>query len=306
MAKYVTSILDLIGNTPLIQLRKKEGERRAEIYLKLEFFNAGGSVKDRIAVHMIKTAEASGALKPGNTIVEATSGNTGIGLAMAAAAKGYPFIAIMPDTVSNERKLLVKAYGGVVVETPGAGGSKANLDKLEELLADHADYVSPRQFENPANPEIHRKTTGPEIVEALGGAPDVFVAGVGTGGTITGVGAYLKSVRKDIRIVAVEPEKSPVLSGGAPSPHQIQGIGAGFVPPVLNTEIYGEIMKVSDQDAAETARTLAKEEGILLGFSSGAAIYAALRLAEQLEEDKRIVVIAPDNGERYLSTTLFE
>jgi cysteine synthase A len=305
MAKCVTSILSLIGSTPLIRLRHRGGHR-AEVYLKLEFFNAGGSVKDRIALHMIETAEASGALKPGSTIVEATSGNTGIGLALAAAAKGYPFIAVMPDSVSDERKLLVKAYGGTVVETPGAGGSKANLDKLEELLANHADYVSPRQFENPANPEIHRMTTGPEIVEALRGIPDVFVAGVGTGGTITGVGSYLKSLRADVQIVAVEPEKSPVLSGGDPSPHQIQGIGAGFVPPVLDTEIYGEIIKVSDQDAAETARTLAKEEGILLGFSSGAAVYAAWQLAERLEEDKKIVAIAPDNGERYLSTTLFE
>ena len=306
MAKYVTSILSLIGSTPLLRLQNKGKEKRAEIYLKLEFFNAGGSVKDRIAVHMIETAEAGGALKPGDTIVEATSGNTGVGLALAAATKGYPFIAVMPDSVSNERKLLVKAYGGTVVETPAAGGSKANQDKLNELLADHADYVSPRQFENPANPEIHRKTTGPEIVEALGGAPDVFVAGVGTGGTITGVGAYLKSVRKDVRIVAVEPEKSPVLSGGAPGPHQIQGIGAGFVPPVLNTEIYDEIIKVGDQAAVETARALAKEEGILLGISSGAAVYVALRLAERLEEHKKVVVIAPDNGERYLSTTLFE
>jgi cysteine synthase A len=306
MAKYVTSILDLIGNTPLLQLRKKAGENRADVYVKLEFFNAGGSVKDRIALHMIETAEANGTLKPGDTIVEATSGNTGVGLALAAAAKGYPFIAVMPEPVSNERKLLVKAYGGVVVETPAAGGSKANLEKLEELLASRADYVSPRQFENPSNPEIHRLTTGPEIAEALGGAPDVFVAGVGTGGTVTGVGAYLKSLRDDIRIVAVEPEKSPVLSGGPPAPHQIQGIGAGFVPPVLDTGIYGEIIKVSDEDAAETARTLAREEGILLGYSSGAAIYAALRIAEKLEENKRVAVVAPDNGERYLSTALFE
>ena len=306
MAKFVTSILDLIGNTPLLQLRKKGGERRAEVYVKLEFFNAGGSLKDRIALHMIEMAEASGALKPGNTIVEATSGNTGVGLALAAAAKGYPFIAVMPESVINERKLLVKAYGGAVVETPAAGGSKANLDKLEELLAGNADYVSPRQFENPSNPEIHRITTGPEIVEALGGAPDVFVAGIGTGGTITGVGTYLKNLGYDVRIVAVEPEKSPVLSGGSPAPHQIQGIGAGFVPQILDTEIYGEIIKVSDEDAAETARTLAREEGILLGYSSGAAIYAALRIAEKLGENKRIAVVAPDNGERYLSTSLFE
>jgi len=305
MAKYETSILDLIGKTPLLKLRKKPGEKRAEVFVKLEFFNAGGSVKDRIALNMINEAEKAGVLQQGSTIVEATSGNTGVGLALVAAAKGYGFIAIMPDAVSNERKQLVLAYGGTVVETPASGGIKANFAKLDELLAEHPSYVSLRQFENISNPAIHERTTGPEILEALGSAPDAFVAGVGTGGTITGTGAFLRKVKPDIHIVAVEPAKSPVLSGGEPGPHRIQGIGAGFVPPVLDREIYSEIIQVSDEDAVATARKLAGEEGLLLGFSSGAAAFAALELAAKFDENKIIVVIAPDNGERYLSTTLF-
>jgi cysteine synthase A len=304
MAKVEKSILDLIGKTPLVELQKNEGEKRANVYIKLEFFNAGGSVKDRIALNMMNEAEKKGTLKAGDTIVEATSGNTGVGLALVAAAKGYKFISIVPSAVSNERKQLVRAFGGTVIETPAAGGIKANLAKLAELLEAHDDYVSLLQFENPDNPAIHAVTTGPEIVEALGKTPDVFVAGVGTGGTVTGVGIYLKSQNSDVHIVAVEPEKSPVLSGGAPSPHKIQGIGAGFVPPVLNTGIYDEIITVSDENAIATARELAAK-GILLGFSSGAAIYAALELAKKYDEDKDIVVIAPDNGERYLSTELY-
>ncbi|MFP3154840.1 cysteine synthase A [Lachnospiraceae bacterium ZAX-1] len=305
MAKYETSILDLIGRTPLLKLAKKPGERRADVYLKLEFFNAGGSVKDRIALHMINEAEKRGVLKPGGTIVEATSGNTGVGLALVAAAKGYRFIAIMPDSVSSERKYLVEAYGGTVIQTPAAGGIKANLAKLDELLAENKDYVSLLQFENTDNPAAHVATTGPEIVDALECVPDVFVAGVGTGGTITGVGQYLRSLDPAVHIVAVEPEKSPVLSGGEPSPHKIQGIGAGFVPPVLNTKIYDEIIKVADEDAIKTTRKLAGSEGLLLGISAGAAVYAALQVAKKYDEDKRIVAIAPDNGERYLSTGIY-
>lgn len=306
MSAVETSILDLIGKTPLLRLKKRSGEQRADVLIKLEFFNAGGSVKDRIALNMIEEAEKAGVLKPGSTIVEATSGNTGVGLALVAAAKGYGFVAIMPDAVSRERKLLVRAYGGQVVETPAAEGIKGNFAKLEELLAAHPDYVSLRQFETKWNPEAHRKTTGPEIAAALGGAPDAFVAGVGTGGTITGTGSYLRELNPKIRVAAVEPDKSPVLSGGAPGPHQIQGIGAGFVPPVLDREVYDEVIRVSDEDAIKTARRLAREEGLLFGFSSGAAIYAALDLARRLGEGKTVVVLAPDNGERYLSTSLFE
>ncbi|GHT82429.1 cysteine synthase [Spirochaetia bacterium] len=302
---YVRSILDLIGKTPLVKLAHTPGEKRADVAIKLEFFNAGGSVKDRIALNLIREAERDGILKPGSTIVEATSGNTGVGLALVAAALGYHFIAIMPDAVSRERKQLVRAYGGEVVETPAAGGIQANLEKLEELLAANSSYVALRQFENINNPAIHERTTGPEIAEDLGGAPDAFVAGVGTGGTITGAGKYLRALNPGILIVAVEPDKSPVLSGGKHSPHAIQGIGAGFVPPVLDTGIYDEIIRVTDEDAIATARRLAAEEGLLLGFSSGAAVRAALKVAERLGEGKTVVAIAPDNGERYLSTPLF-
>lgn len=297
------SIADLVGKTPLVKLNRLNGENDADIYLKLEYFNPGSSVKDRIALAMIEAAEKSGDLKAGDTIIEPTSGNTGIGLAMIAAAKGYKAVLVMPDTMSLERRNLLRAYGADLVLTPGAEGMKGAIAKSEELAKENGWFV-PQQFDNEANPEIHRLTTGPEIADALDRV-DAFISGIGTGGTITGVGSVLKERFEDVKIIAVEPVESAVLSGGAPGPHKIQGIGAGFVPKVLDTEIYDEIIQVSGEDAYEVARRAAREEGILGGVSSGAAIHAALQVAKKLGKGKKVVAILPSNGERYLSTPLY-
>jgi cysteine synthase A len=297
--------LSLIGNTPLVRINDLRPENGAEIWAKLEGFNPGGSVKDRIALSMIEAAEADGRLKPGGMIIEPTSGNTGIGLAMVAAIKGYQLILTMPDTMSMERRQLLQAYGAELVLTPGEKGMKGAVDKADEMVKENPAYVIPQQFENKANPEIHRKTTAREILDALGTVPDGFVAGVGTGGTITGVGEVLRDMKEDIWIAAVEPAASPVLSGGEPGPHKIAGIGAGFVPGVLNTQIYDEIIQVSNEDAASIARELSLKEGLLCGISSGAAVWAALKVSEKLGKDRRVVVIIPDRGDRYLSTNLF-
>lgn len=298
-------ILSLIGNTPLVRINRLAPEGGAEIWAKLESYNPGGSVKDRIALSMIEGAEQDGKLRPGGTIVEPTSGNTGIGLAMVAAVKGYRLILTMPETMSMERRQLLQAYGADLVLTEGPRGMAGAVAKAEEISRQNPDYFMPHQFENPFNPEIHRRTTAREILEAMGGAPDGFVAGVGTGGTITGVGEVLRHENRDAWIAAVEPAASPVLSGGDPGPHKIAGIGAGFFPGVLNTEIYDEIITVTDQDAASTARELSLREGLLCGISSGAAMWAALKVSRKLGEGKRVVVILPDRGERYLSTGLF-
>lgn len=304
MTKVGNSIADLVGKTPLVKLNRLAGAEDAEVYLKLEYFNPGSSVKDRIALAMIETAEKSGELKEGGTIVEPTSGNTGIGLAMIAAAKGYNSVLVMPDTMSSERRNLLRAYGADLVLTPGAEGMKGAIGKAEELSKENGWYM-PQQFNNEANPEIHRLTTGPEIADALDRV-DAFISGIGTGGTITGVGSVLKERFPEVQIVAVEPTDSPVLSGGKPGPHKIQGIGAGFVPQVLNTEIYDEIIQVSNDESYDTARRAAREEGILGGVSSGAAIFAALQVAKKLGKGKKVVAILPSNGERYLSTPLYQ
>lgn len=308
MAKLVQSVTQLIGDTPLVKLNRVVPEDSAEIYVKLEYQNPGSSVKDRIAINMVEAAEREGRLKPGDTIIEPTSGNTGIGLAMVAAAKGYKAILVMPETMSLERRNLLRAYGAELVLTPGAEGMKGAIKRAEELQAEHPNYFMPQQFNNKANVEIHRLTTGPEIVEAIkshDGKLDAFVAGIGTGGTITGAGEVLREHFPNIHIVAVEPAASPVLSGGKPGPHKIQGIGAGFVPSILNTEVYNEVITVENDDAFDTARRVAKEEGVLGGISSGAAIYAALQVAKKLGKGKRVVAIIPSNGERYLSTPLY-
>jgi cysteine synthase A len=304
--KLYENIITLIGNTPLVKLNKIPRAEDAEIWAKLEGFNPGGSVKDRIAHSMIETAEGEGKLKPGGTIIEPTSGNTGIGLALIAAVKGYRLILTMPETMSVERRQVLEAYGAEVVLTSGTKGMLGAVEEAELLLKSNPDYFMPIQFENPANPEIHRKTTAIEIIDALGTNIDGFVAGVGTGGTITGVGEVLKSKNPDIRITAVEPAASPVLSGGDPGPHKIPGIGAGFFPGVLNTTIYDEIIPVSDEDAASMARRLAREEGILAGVSCGAAVWGAVKAAAKLGKDKKVVVVLPDRGDRYLSTGLFK
>ncbi|GIP36360.1 cysteine synthase A [Paenibacillus sp. J2TS4] len=309
MAKLVQSITELIGDTPLVRLNRIVPEDSAEIYLKLEFQNPGASVKDRIAISMVEAAEKEGKLKAGDTIIEPTSGNTGIGLAMVAAAKGYKAILVMPETMSMERRNLLRAYGAELVLTPGAEGMKGAIRRAEELLAENDNYFMPQQFKNLANVKIHRETTGPEIVEAIrehDGKLDAFVAGIGTGGTITGAGEVLREHFPDIKIYAVEPAASPVLSGGKPSPHKIQGLGAGFIPDILNTDIYDEVITIENEDAFETARTVAKEEGILGGISSGAAIRAALQVAKKLGKGKRVVAVIPSNGERYLSTPLYQ
>ncbi|WP_169090295.1 cysteine synthase A [Paenibacillus sp. PL91] len=309
MSLVVNNITDLIGSTPLVRLNKVVPDDSAEIYLKLEFFNPGSSVKDRIAISIIEEAEREGKLKPGDTIIEATSGNTGIGIALVAAARGYKAILVMPETMSLERRNLLRAYGAELVLTPGPEGMKGAIRVAQELQEKHPDYFPALQFDNPANVKIHRETTGPEIVkaiESLDGNLDGFVAGVGTGGTITGAGEALRERFPNIHIAAVEPTSSPVLSGGSPGLHKIQGIGAGFVPSILDTHIYNEIIQVSNEDAFETARRVAKEEGILGGISSGAAVFAAIQLAQKLGAGKRVVAVIPSNGERYLSTVLYQ
>lgn len=308
MAKVVNNVTELIGGTPLVKLNRIVPEDSAEVYVKLEYQNPGSSVKDRIAFSIVEEAEKAGRLKPGGTIVEATSGNTGIGLAMVAAAKGYKAVIIMPETMSLERRNLLRAYGAELVLTPGSEGMNGAVKKAEEILAANPDYFLADQFKNQANVKIHRETTGPEIVEAiesLDGKLDAFVAGIGTGGTITGAGEVLKERFPDVKIYAVEPAASPILAGGKPGPHKIQGIGANFIPEILNQEVYNEIIHVENDSAFEQARQLAKEEGILSGISSGAAVFAALKVAKELGKGKRVVAIVPSNGERYLSTPLY-
>lgn len=303
--RCVENVLELIGSTPLVKLRKLPGEEDATIWAKLESFNPGGSVKDRISLAMIAAAEQEGKIRPGTTIIEPTSGNTGVGLAMVCAVKGYRLILTMPETMSAERRALLAAYGAELELTPGSEGMRGAIRRAEELVKKNKNFFMPQQFKNKANPQIHRQTTAQEILEQVPGKIDAFVAGVGTGGTITGVGEVLKKKLGSVKIVAVEPARSPVLSGGNPGPHKIQGIGAGFVPEVLNTSIIDQIIKVQDEEAIETARLLAKKEGLLVGISSGAAAFAALQAARELGKGKIIVVILPDTGERYLSTGLF-
>lgn len=308
MARIYTSADQLIGNTPLLELTHIERERglKARILAKLEYFNPAGSVKDRIARAMIDAAEASGRLRPGSVIIEPTSGNTGIGLAAVAAAKGYRILIVMPETMSVERRQLMKAYGAELVLTDGAKGMKGAIEKAGELAKEIPGSFVPGQFVNSANPKAHFEHTGPEIYADTDGKVDIFVAGVGTGGTITGVGEYLKSKNPAVKIVAVEPADSPVLSGGAAGPHKIQGIGAGFVPDVLDTKIYDEILTVTNQDAFAAGKEIGRREGVLVGISSGAAVHAAIQLANRQENaGKTIVVLLPDTGDRYLSTPLF-
>ena len=308
MSKIYTSADQLIGKTPLLELThiEKEQQLEARILAKLEYFNPAGSVKDRVALAMIQDAEQRGVLKPSSVIIEPTSGNTGIGLASVAAARGYRIIIVMPETMSVERRQIMKAYGAELVLTDGAQGMKGAIAKANELATQIPDSFVPGQFVNPANSAIHRTTTGPEIWEDTDGNVDIFVAGVGTGGTVTGVGEYLKSQCPKVKVVAVEPATSPVLSEGHAGPHKIQGIGAGFVPDVLNTKVYDEIIPVSNEDAFATGRLIGHKEGVLVGISSGAAVWAAIELAKRPEnKGKTIVVLLPDTGDRYLSTPLF-
>lgn len=305
MARIGKTILGKVGGTPLVEISNKLNKGGARVLAKVEFFNPGGSVKDRIAVAMVDAAERAGVLKPGATIVEPTSGNTGVGLALVAAVRGYHLILTMPETMSIERRKLAAAYGAEIVLTPGSAGMKGAIAKAEELR-DTKGAVILQQFENPANPAYHEKTTGPEIWADADGQVDAFVAGVGTGGTLTGVGRYLRAQKPDVAIYAVEPDTSPVLSGGAPGPHKIQGIGAGFVPRVLDTKLITQVIPVSAENAGRTARAAAAQEGLLVGISSGAALFAALELAKRSDyAGKTIVVLLPDTGERYLSTWLY-
>jgi len=309
--KIANNVAELVGNTPLVRLNRinagTEFENAATIALKLEFFNPAHSVKDRIAVAMLDAAEKAGRIKPDTIILEPTSGNTGIGLAMVAAARGYKSAFVMPETMSRERKLMLKAYGAELILTPGPEGMPGAIKKADEMAAADSRYFIPQQFENPANPEIHRQTTAEEIWADTDGKVDIFVAGIGTGGTITGVGEVLKARKPGVQIIAVEPDASPVLSGGARGPHPIQGIGAGFVPEILNTKIYDEVVRVKNDDALNTARKLATDEGLLVGISSGAAVWAALEVAKRpASKGKLVVVIIPSFGERYLSTVLYQ
>ena len=309
--KIANNIAELVGNTPLVRLNRvvagKEFENAASIALKLEFFNPANSVKDRIAVAMLDAAEKAGNIKADTIILEPTSGNTGIGLAMVAAARGYRAAFVMPETMSRERKLILKAYGAELILTPGPEGMPGAIKKAQEMAAADSRYFIPQQFDNPANPEIHRQTTAEEIWRDTDGQVDIFISGIGTGGTITGVGEVLKAKKPGVKVIAVEPDASPVLSGGARGPHPIQGIGAGFVPEILNTQIYDEVVRVKNDDALNTARRLATAEGLLVGISSGAAVWAALEVAKRPEnKGKLIVVIIPSFGERYLSTVLYQ
>jgi len=304
--KIASNVTELIGNTPLVRLNRLNQGLKAEIVVKLEFYNPAHSVKDRIGAAMLDAADKAGKLKPNTIILEPTSGNTGIALAMVSAARGYKCTLVMPDTMSKERRMLLRAYGADLILIPGADGMSGAIRKAEEMAAADGRYYIPQQFNNPANPEIHRKTTAEEIWRDTEGKVDIFVAGVGTGGTITGVGEVLKIHKPSVKVVAVEPDGSPVLSGGQKGPHKLQGIGAGFIPKVLNTKIYDEVVRVKDEDAMETARRMAKEEGLLVGISSGAAVWAALEVAHRGENTgKLFVVIIPSFGERYLSTPLF-
>jgi cysteine synthase A len=306
MMRIANNTAELIGNTPLVKLNRVAAGIDATIVCKLEYFNAASSVKDRIAVAMVDALEAAGKIKDDTIVIEATSGNTGIGLAMVCAARGIQCAIVMPETMSRERKLLLKAYGADLILTPGTEGMGGALAKMETLAASDSRYVMARQFENPANPEIHRKTTAEEIWRDTDGRVDIFVSGVGTGGTITGVGEVLKDRNPDIQMIAVEPDASPILSGGEKGPHPLQGIGAGFVPAILNTKIYDEVVRVNNDDAMNTARRMASEDGLLVGISSGAAVWAAMEVAKRLEnKGKLIVVIIPSFGERYLSTPLY-
>ncbi len=305
VAERADTVLELIGRTPVVRLQRMPAPGSATVWAKLERANPGGSVKDRISLAMIEAAERDNLLKASGVIVEPTSGNTGIGLAVVAAVKGYRLILTMPDTLSVERRTLLAAYGAELVLTPGAKGMKGAIAKAEELVRENPGSFMPQQFKNPANPEVHRRTTAVEILQQVDSPIHAFVAGVGTGGTLTGVGEVLKERYPAVQIVAVEPASSPVLSGGQPGPHKIQGIGAGFVPDVLNMDVVDEVITVANEEAVETARRLAREEGLLVGISSGAAAFAALQVAERLGDGKTVVVILPDTGERYLSTDLF-
>jgi cysteine synthase len=305
MARVAQSITDLIGQTPVVKLNRLTTEDMADVYLKLEFMNPGSSVKDRIALAMIEEAEESGKLKAGDTIVEPTSGNTGIGLAMVAAAKGYKTVLVMPETMSMERRNLLRAYGAELILTPGPEGMGGAIRKAEELSKEKG-YFMPQQFKNEANPKVHKDTTGKEIIAQFPDGLDAFVSGIGTGGTITGAGEVIKEKYPEAKIYAVEPTDSPVLSGGKPGPHKIQGIGAGFVPDILKTDIYDEVLTISNDEAFEWARRAAREEGLLGGISSGAAIAAALKVAKKLGKGKKVLAVIPSNGERYLSTPLYQ
>ncbi|HGF8228679.1 TPA: cysteine synthase A [Enterococcus faecium] len=306
MTAIYNSVTELIGKTPIVKLNKIVPEDSADVFVKLEFFNPGGSVKDRIALSMIEKAEHDGLLKPGDTIIEPTSGNTGIGLSMVGVAKGYKVIIVMPETMSIERRLLMKGYGAELILTPGADGISGSIREAERLAKENG-YFLPLQFENEANPLVHEKTTGPEIHQAFGvNGLDAFVAGIGTGGTITGAGRELKRVYPKIELIGVEPAESAILEGKEAGPHKIQGIGTGFVPKTLDTSVYDKVLSISGDEAMETAREVGRKEGILVGISSGAAIAAALKVAKELEKGKKVLAVVPDNGERYLSTALYQ